>query len=204
MVTNGIVLVTVAATFLAWRSPRWADAAVFYPLDISVGHQYYRFLSYGLVHADVWHVLFNMFALWSFGTVAETVLEQLLPGTGAALYLAFYVSALAISIWPSYRRHRKDPEYVSLGASGAVSAVLAFTVLIDPFASVYVYAIPMPGWVFLIAYIVISAWLSRRPGSRVNHSAHLVGTLYGVVALVILGALFNFNVLYELVSGILS
>lgn len=202
ILTLAILGVTVVTSAAAWRSSRIADAAVFYPPSVTYDREIYRFLSYGFVHADSWHLLFNMFAFWSFGTVAETVVAELLPDTGGALYLALYLSALAVSIYPSYRAHRQDGEYVSLGASGAVSAILAFTILIDPFARVYVYFVPMPGWVFLAAYIAISALLARRPGSRVNHQAHLVGTLYGIVTLVCLGALFRFNVLLELVTGI--
>lgn len=202
VLTVVILVATCGASFAAWRSPSVADAAVFYPPAVTYEREYLRFLTYGFVHADSWHLMFNMFAFWSFGTVAETVMAELLPRTGGALFVVLYLSALVVSIVPSYRTHRQDGEYVSLGASGAVSAILAFTILIDPFAKVYVYLIPMPGWVFLVAYIAVSAWLARRPGSRVNHLAHLVGTGYGVVALVVLGAFFRFNVLLELVKGI--
>lgn len=202
VLTTVLVAITVVASFAAWRSVRVADGAVFFPPAVTFDREYHRFLTYGFVHADTWHLLFNMFAFWSFGTVAEVVLAELLPATGGALFMFLYLSALVVSIVPSYRAHRRDGEYVSLGASGAVSAILAFAILIDPFATVYVYFVPMPGWVFLVAYIAVSVWLSKRPGSRVNHLAHLVGALYGVVALVALGALFRFNVLLELVKGI--
>ena len=177
---------------------------LFDPLAITAQRENYRFLTHGLVHGGVWHLVFNMVALWSFGTVAEQVVAQLMPHTGAALYLAFYVSAVAVASWPSYRRHRHDPTFISVGASGGVSAVVAFAILVDPAATVYVYVIPMPGWLFLAAFMGVSALLARRPNSHIDHLAHLAGAMYGVAVLVTLGAAFQFNVLLHLVEGIVG
>mgnify|MGYP006283124947 CR=1 FL=1 len=180
--TLAIVAVTCAITFAAWRSPRMLDRLVLFPPALTFRGQWDRLLGYGLVHADMWHLLFNMLTLLSFGAAAEAQLGQAMPTVGSWLYLALYVSALPVSIWPSYARHRQDGTYVSLGASGAVSAVLAFVVARQPSSLVLVFGVPMPGWLYLMGFVAVSVWLGRRPGSRVNHQAHIVGTGYGLLA----------------------
>lgn len=181
-----IVLVTCAVTLAAWRSPRLMERLVMYPPAVTFRGQWDRLLGYGLVHADMWHLMFNMLTLWSFGTAAEYELALSAPRYGPLLLAAIYVGALPISIWPSYRRHRRDSTYVSLGASGSVSAVLAFVVMKEPANLVYVFGIPMPGWMYLIAFVTLSIWLGRRPDSRINHNAHLVGTFLGIAVAAVL------------------
>lgn len=178
--TTLVVVLTCVVSVAAWRTPRLLERLILYPPAITYQRQWDRLVGYGLVHADVWHLTFNMLTLWSFGVVAQADFEALLPGAGAALFLGVYLSALVISIWPSYLRHRRDARFLSLGASGAVSAVLAYVVMLRPTNLVYVFALPMPGWMYLLLFVAVSAWLAGRPESRVNHQAHLVGTAYGV------------------------
>lgn len=181
--TTGIIWVTVLATFACWRSARLAEALWFWPPAVTIRHQRYRFLTYAVVHTDVWHLVFNMFAFWSFGQVCESVLAAAqLPGGAGLWLLLLYVSAAVISIVPSYRKHRDDSEFVSLGASGAVSAIVGFVVACAPTMKVLFYFVPMPGWLFLGIFLAGSAWFAANPRSRLNHSAHITGTLYGVIA----------------------
>ncbi len=198
--TNVIIGLTIVVTFLAWRSPELMDKLVFFGPALSRDRQFYRLVTYGFVHADFWHVAFNMFTLWSFGSVAEEFINAEFSGLGPLVYLAFYFLALVISIYPSYRKHRNDMSYVSLGASGAVSAVLAFVVISDPSTGVYVYGIPMRGWQYLILFVVGSVYFGRKPNSRINHTAHLVGTVVGLVFAIFAGWTVGYNVVHEFVT----
>ena len=97
-------------------------------------------------------------------------------------FVGFYLSALLVSILPSYLRHRADPNYRSLGASGAVSAVLFAFILLQPWAMIFVFFLPLPAILYAVAYIAYSIWMDHTGGrDRVNHSAHMWGAAYGVL-----------------------
>lgn len=123
-----------------------------------------------------------MITLWFFGRVIEQLIGGIVSPAG---YLAFYLGGLVVSILPSWLRHRNDANYRSLGASGAVSAVLFAYILVDPWAMLIVFVVPMPAIVYAVLYTGYSIWMDRARRDHVNHSAHLWGAAYGVVFLII-------------------
>ena len=177
-VTLVLIAVTVGVSLLAWRDARLMDRLILWPPAIARRGEYYRLLSYGLVHADGAHLLFNMVTLYFFGTLIERVLT---PYIGTAGFVGFYAGGLLISILPSYLANRNNPDYRSLGASGAVSAVLFAFILLQPWAMLFVFFIPAPAILFGVAYMAYTIWMDRRGTDNVNHSAHLWGAGYGVV-----------------------
>ena len=197
-----LVVITAVVSFMALRSESLMDRLVFFGPAISRRGEKQRFITYGFVHADFAHLFFNMFTLWSFGEWAQQFFVQLWPGSGEVIYVVFYLVALVVSIYPDYVQHKFDSAYVSLGASGAVSAVLALEVIIRPSDVLYVYGIPMTGWQYLVLFTVVSVFLGRRPGSRINHRAHLVGSAFGVIAAFVVGVLAHYDVWANLVSSV--
>ncbi|WP_425481279.1 rhomboid family intramembrane serine protease [Luteimonas gilva] len=175
-----IVGVTCLVSWLAFNNPRLAERLILWPPAIDRGKQYDRLVTHGFIHADWMHLLFNMVTLWSFGGVMERFYTQYI---GAIGYVAFYLSAIVVAILPTYMRHRHDPSYRSLGASGAVSAVLFAYILLDPWSGIYLFLIPIPIPAFLFAalYVGYSIWMDKRGGDNVNHSAHLYGAAYGLM-----------------------
>lgn len=198
--STSVIVATCAISWSAFRRAKIADDLVFFGPAIEFRREWHRFLSYGFVHADFWHLAFNMFTLWSFGAAAEQYFAYDFGSNGRFLYALFYASALVVSIWPTFVKHRRDSAYVSLGASGAVSAVLSYVVLTDPSVGVYVYFIPMPGWAFLVLFISISIYLGKRPGSRINHNAHVVGSIYGLLCAMLTGYLAGVNLVSNFIS----
>lgn len=178
--TTIIVAVTVVVSWLAFNNPRLAERLILWPPAIDRGKQYDRLVTHGFIHADWMHLAFNMITLWSFGATMERFYVQYI---GAIGYVAFYLSAIVVAILPTYMRHRHDPGYRSLGASGAVSAVLFAFILLDPWSGIYLFLIPIPIPAFLFAalYVGYSIWMDKRGGDNVNHSAHLYGAAYGVM-----------------------
>ena len=178
-ITLLLIGVTCVVSLLAFRTPSLLMRLILWPPAIDRHRQYDRLVTYGFIHADFWHLLFNMVTLFFFGRVMEQVMTQL---SGSRLtFVAFYFSALVVSILPTYLKHQKDPNYRSLGASGAVSAVLFAYILIDPWARIGVFFVPMPAIVFAVLYIAYSIWMDRRGGDNVNHGAHLAGAAYGIL-----------------------
>ncbi len=184
-VTLALIAITCAVSFLAWKKPRVMERLILWPPAVSRGHEYWRLLGYGFIHADGQHLLFNMVTLYFFGGAMEAYLSQLgLPWPWG--FVGFYLSALVVSILPSYLRHRHDAGYRSLGASGAVSAVLFAYILIQPWSLIIVFVVPVPAIVYAVLYVGYSVWMERRGQGNINHSAHLWGAGYGVLFTVLL------------------
>jgi len=178
-ITLALIAITVGVSWWALRDRGWMDRLILWPPAVSRHRQYDRLLTYGFVHADFMHLLFNMITLYFFGGFVEQLITEL---TGQRwVYLAFYLSALLVSILPSYLKNHRNPNYLSLGASGAVSAVLFAFILIQPWQLIFVFFIPVPAVVFAVVYIGYSVWMDRRGGDRINHSAHLAGAGFGVL-----------------------
>ena len=172
-----LIAITCAVSLLAMNNPKMLDALILWPPAVNKKKEWYRLVSYGLIHADVMHLLFNMVTLYFFGRVMEGFYTDALGPFGFAI---FYVAALVASILPSYYTHRADTRYYSLGASGAVSAVLFAFILFQPWQMIYIFVLPVPAILYAVAYVAYSIWSERRGGDRVNHSAHLWGAAFGV------------------------
>jgi len=175
-----VVAVTVIVSWQAWQQPRLLERLILWPPAIDRQRQYDRLLTHGFIHADWGHLLFNMITLYSFGSTMERYFTDRITSVG---YLLFYLSAVVVAILPTYMRHKHDPQYRSLGASGAVSAVLFAFILLSPWSSIYVFMLPIgiPAIVYAVLYVAYSIWMDKRGGDNINHSAHLWGGLYGVM-----------------------
>ena len=172
-----LIGLTVVVSWIAFGRPKLMDRLTLWPPAIDRKHEYDRLVTYGFVHADWMHLLFNMMTLYFFGPLAERYYADFM---GPLAYPLFYLSALVVAILPTYLRHRRDAHYRSLGASGAVAAVLFTFVLLSPWSIIYVFVIPCPAIVFGVLYLAYSVWADRSGHGNVNHAAHFWGALYGV------------------------
>ena len=94
------------------------------------------------------------------------------------VFLLIYISAIVIADLPDLIRHRHNPGYSSVGASGAISAVVAGAAVTSPNFTV---GPGIPGVVYALGYLAISIYLDYRGNGRVAHLAHAAGTVYGLV-----------------------
>lgn len=172
-----IIAVTCVVSFLAFKRGPLGQRLVLWPPAVTRGHEYWRLLTCGFVHADLQHLLFNMLTLFFFGGWMERFFAATL---GSWAYVLFYLGGVVVSILPSYVRHRQDAHYVSLGASGAVSAVLFAFILMQPWSTILVFVIPVPAILFAVVYVGSSIYMGRKGGDHINHSAHLWGAAWGV------------------------
>jgi membrane associated rhomboid family serine protease len=179
--TVGIIILTSLISVISFSNRRLLDALIFWPPAISMQHQYYRFLTCGLIHADFMHLAFNMFTLYFFGTALENYYMGEL-GLQHYYYPILYASALIAANIPTYLKRRDDYNYRSLGASGAVCAVLFAFILIRPWEELRLFgAIRMPAILYAALFLGYSIYMSKRGGDNVNHDAHLWGALFGVL-----------------------
>lgn len=196
-ITIIIVIITVLVSIGGFSSQKIIDDLIFYPPAVSRNKQFYRFFSCGLIHTDYAHLLLNMLALYLFGKGVEDAFVELMGSPGRYIYLFMYVSALLVSLLPTYFRNRDNSSYRSAGASGAVSAVIFAGLMLAPETEVYVFfiPIPIPGFIFAPLYLLISAIMDKRGGGRINHSAHIWGALYGLAFIIVAGLLIDYNVI---------
>lgn len=183
VITYVILGLTCLVSYLAWKSPRLAQRLILWPPAIARGAQVDRLVTHGFIHADATHLIFNMVTLYFFGSAIEPFFVARI---GHAGFFALYLLAIVVAILPTYLRHRSDPNYRSLGASGAVSAVLFSFILFAPWAMIIVFVVPVPAVLYAVLYVGYSIWMDRRGGDNVNHSAHLWGALFGVVATLVI------------------
>ena len=183
-ITLAIIIITCVITLTGFKNGKVVDELIFWPPAISKKHQYYRFITCGLIHADYMHLIFNMLTLYFFGTVMEAYYQGQL-GLQKWYYLALYIGALIVSNIPTYLKHRNDYNYRSLGASGAVSAVLFAFILLRPWQKIIVLVFPVPAIIYGGLFLFYSAYMSRKGGDNVNHDAHFYGALFGVLFTII-------------------
>lgn len=185
-VTLYIILVTVIVSMLCFKNRDLFLRLSLNPYSIIKKNQWYRLLTHGFVHADFTHLLVNMFVLWSFGTAVER-LFGVIDGFGSIAFLCLYLGALIASSIPDLIKHKGDYLYNSIGASGAVAAVLFASIFFNPWGMIYLFAvIPIPSIIFGVAYVVYEQYMAKRGGDNINHSAHLWGALFGILFIVVL------------------
>lgn len=189
-----LIIITVIVSLLAFSNQAVMNRLIFWPPAMQKG-QYDRFITHGFVHADGTHLLFNMITLFFFGSAIEHFYRQYAFNMG---FVLFYLGALIFAILPSYIKHKNDYHWASLGASGAVSAVLFAYILFKPWDLILVFFIPVPAIIFAVLYVGYSIWSAKKKGQHVNHSAHLWGAAYGVVVTLLV----NPNVLPHFLSAL--
>ena len=178
LITLAIIAVTCVVSFMAFNNRRLLDDLILWPPAIQRRREYHRLVTYGLIHADFGHLLFNMLTLYFFGRLMEQFYTAQLGQLG---FLLFYLGGLVASILPTYLKNRGNARYHSLGASGAVSAVLFSFILLSPWSRILVLVVPMPAIVYAVLYVAYSIYMDRAGRDNVNHSAHLWGAAYGVI-----------------------
>jgi len=187
-ITYLLIGVQVILSIMAFRDPTLKFRMIFSPSIIRHRQEYFRFLTSGFIHADYLHLFFNMWALFLFGQPVEEFLVSYYGFKGTYFFLLLFISGVVMANLPDYWLKRYQPSYLSLGASGGVSSVVFASILLSPLTKLIIFPIPvpMPAWVFAILYTAYSVYMERRQMDHVNHLAHVIGGIWGVVFMTLL------------------
>ena len=186
MITILLIVITSIVSVLCFSNRELFSRLQFNAYQIFHRKEYYRMVTHGFVHASWWHLFVNMFVLYFFGRNVEAILhslaEQGMLNHPVPVYLILYLLAIIFASTISLFRYKDEPFYNSVGASGAVSAVMFFEIFFNPWEKLYLYGvIGIPGIIFAILYIVYTQYMSRRGGDNINHDAHFLGAVFGFI-----------------------
>jgi len=180
-VASIIFVFTLITSIYAFNDPTLYGKFMLHPYSVSRRQKLYTLITSGLIHADWMHLIFNMMTFYFFAFQLEAMI-------GSWRFGMVYFLGLILSDIPSVIKHKNDMWYNSLGASGAISAVLFSFILFQPFSSMIIFPIPVPIWavVFGPLYLIYCAYASKQARDNINHDAHLFGALTGLIVTVII------------------
>jgi len=185
-----LIAITVAVSFAAFKSPKLMDQLQFNASKIVHKKEYHRLITHAFIHANWEHLFVNMIVLFSFGQAIEVYFKFNFGNNAILDYVLLYFGGILVSNIYALIKHRNNYFYNSVGASGAVSAVLFAAIFFDPWNKIYFFGIlPIPGIVFAGLYLVYSYQMSTKQKDNVAHDAHFLGALFGFIFPILLNPL---------------
>ena len=202
-ITKNLLIINVLAFFATWVFEKQGlDLTATFGLHFFMAKDFsfYQLVTYLFMHGSFMHLFFNMFAVWMFGTVMERVwgpkrflIYYLVCGIGAGIiqegvqYINYANENLAAYDFVMTSSGRITTEaylnlWTTVGASGAVYAILLAFGMTFPNERMFIIPFPFPikaKWL-IGGYIVIEVWSAlNTPGDGIAHMAHLGGMLFG-------------------------
>ena len=186
-ITYLLLVATIAISVKAFSDNSFKWKWMFNPYNVVHRKEWYRSFTHAFIHADWTHLIFNMFVLWSFGVPLEKALQAMYGPKGYLYFGCLYLGGILFSTMLSLQQHKDNMHYNSLGASGAVMAVLFAFVLIFPTADLMLIFLPIPIPAYIMGPLILTAeyFLSKRGGTGIAHDAHFMGAIFGIVFMLI-------------------
>ncbi|MCB0395739.1 MAG: rhomboid family intramembrane serine protease [Flavobacteriales bacterium] len=187
MITYIIIAGTALFSIQAFQKHDLFLKHTFNPYIVNRNREWHRFFTHALLHADWTHLLVNMLVLYFFGPTVEKAYQMNFGLVGSLYFVLLYVGSVVVSIYPTFEKHRNNPGYNSVGASGAVSAVVFASILFHPERNICLWGILcLPAILWSVLYLVYSWQMGKRGRDNINHSAHFFGAVFGILFTILL------------------
>lgn len=177
-ITLVIIIINLIVSFLAFQDEKLFYKLCFWPVRVWHDREWYRIITGGFVHLDFQHLLFNMISLFSFGPYVEARFAGEFGSMAPTAFIAFYVLAEIVSNLPDLTHHKDNQYFHSVGASGAVSAVIFAAILYEPRLQFYGF---IPAYLFGALYLAYCVYAARQQRDNIGHTAHFSGAIFGIV-----------------------
>ena len=183
-----ILVATIIVSLWADRNPDIKERLLFIPYRVKHQQEYARLLTHGFIHADLQNLAFNMMTLYFMGEYLYNEWMQLYGNAGIAYFVVLYFFGMMVATLFPMMRHQDDPNYRSLGASGAVSAVLFAVILWNPTLSLSLLfiPIPIPAYLFGPLYLLFEYYSMKKGNTGIAHDAHIGGAIFGLLFVLML------------------
>ncbi len=193
MITYTFLIIIIAFSIYCFNDRNAMRKYLFHPYSIYHNKEHYRFLTHAFIHGDYIHLAFNCLALYSFGLALEEGFFPILFGEklGKVYYLVLFTGGIYAASFTEYFRNKNNPEYSSLGASGAISSIMFCYIMVSPLSRISLFFFPMQGWIAGILLLGVSYYLIRRKkttdyNDNISHESHFWGALFGVAFILVL------------------
>ncbi len=178
-----IIIVTSIISYQALNNRSMFNQLMHYPYAEARDKQYYRFLTSGFVHGSIGHLVINMYVLYIFGEAVERqFLQEFGETMGRLNYLLLYLITICLGDISTYFKHRNNPGFSSVGASGAISGIVFAYIIFFPWNMLLLFfIIPMPAILAGLLYLGYSSYASKNSNDRIDHDAHFYGAVFGFI-----------------------
>ena len=199
-VTLVIIIITVIVSFLAFNDNNLKYKLTFSPYSYIHQNKYWLVITHGFIHGDYLHLAFNMYVLYMFGINIEAFFFAT-SSIGMVFFISLYLGGMIFATLPAIYKHKDNPNYLSLGASGAVSAIVFTFIIIEPLAQLGLIIIPgiyLPGFIFGILYLFAENYMAKKGGSNIAHDAHIAGAIFGLFFI----AIYDYHIYFNFFKSI--
>ncbi|MEI8116464.1 MAG: rhomboid family intramembrane serine protease [Flavobacteriia bacterium] len=183
-----ILVATIAISLWADKNAAIKERMLFIPYRIKHQQEYHRFITHAFIHADFPHLAFNMMTLYFMGEYLYLDWISLYGNAGIVYFCVLYFFGMIAATFFPMVKHQDQPSYRSLGASGAVSAVLFAVILWNPTLSLYLMfiPIPIPAYLFGPLYLFFEYYSMKKGNTGIAHDAHIGGAIFGILFVLML------------------
>lgn len=188
LITHFILIVSIFLSLKAFNDKLFFHQLAFSPYDVKHNGKWFKVISHAFIHADFTHLIFNMFVLWQFGEAMELSMKSHFGVIGGLYFLLLYFGGILFSTLLSFTRHQDNQNYISVGASGAVSALIFAGIIMMPDMrlSPLFFPFPIPGFIFGFIYITAEIIMDKVGKTNIAHDAHLLGAIFGMIFISVL------------------
>ena len=200
-ITLILIIATALVSYQSFNKPELFHKLLHNPYSVLNKKEYSRVITHGFIHGSWPHLIFNMYVLWMFGTIVEQILVANYV-LGKIYFLIIYFGGMVFATLPSLKKHANNPNYNSVGASGAVSALVFSAILLNPLMEMGLILIPfmIPAFIFGPLYILAEYYMDKRSSSNIAHDAHIYGAIFGAIGTILI----DYKILASFIEQVIS